>query len=283
MTSARHAIGSGFCAAQRVRPQPRKRADPTDAEPRAKGDIPVIEFPLTATQTALALGLAFFGGTLQGMVGFGSALVATPFLVLVSPVFVPAPMILAVLALTLLVALRERGHVDLDGLKWAILGRVPGSIAAGAVLLILQQESLMIFLGAVVLLAVALSAAGLHIAPVPRNLFCAGLLSGFMGTSTSVGGPPMALVYQREHAPRFRSTLAVYFIVGATVSLLVLGVGGKFAARELLVAIPLVLGVVAGFFASSSLRGVVDAGLLRPAILAMSALGGATVILRALF
>ena len=59
------------------------------------------------------------------------------------------------------------------------------------------------------------------------TLVGAGTMSGLMGTLTSVGGPPMALVYQREQAATLRSTLAGFFLFGATWSLITLAVTGE--------------------------------------------------------
>ncbi|NIR59973.1 MAG: sulfite exporter TauE/SafE family protein, partial [Gammaproteobacteria bacterium] len=55
---------------------------------------------------------------------------------------------------------------------------------------------LVIAVGALVLLAVAMSVAGLKISPTRPTLITAGALSGFMSTVSSVGGPPLAITYQ---------------------------------------------------------------------------------------
>lgn len=66
----------------------------------------------------------------------------------------------------------------------------------------------------------------------PATLLGAGFASGFMGTLTAVGGPPMALVYQNSDGPTVRSTLNTYFAAGALVSIGVLGAVGQFGTRE---------------------------------------------------
>ena len=40
-----------------------------------------------------------------------------------------------------------------------------------------------------------------------------------MATAAGLGGPPVALVYQRANGLRLRGTLAAYFIVGTVMSL----------------------------------------------------------------
>ena len=49
-----------------------------------------------------------------------------------------------------------------------------------------------------------------------------------MGTISSVGGPPVALLYQDERGSEVRGTLSSIFAVGALFSLVVLAVVGEF-------------------------------------------------------
>jgi hypothetical protein len=57
-------------------------------------------------------------------------------------------------------------------------------------------------LGLGVLLAVGLSMVTARLRPTPGTLVSAGFASGFMGWRASIGGPPMALVYQRAVTDR---------------------------------------------------------------------------------
>ena len=61
------------------------------------------------------------GSTLQGSVGFGMGLLASPILVLIDQRFVPAPLLLSILCLTTLLTLRERRAIDVMGLRWAVV------------------------------------------------------------------------------------------------------------------------------------------------------------------
>ena len=47
------------------------------------------------------------------------------------------------------------------------------------------------------------------------------------GTATSIGGPPLAILYQHHHPGVLRPTLAAYFAIGAALSLVGLGVAGQ--------------------------------------------------------
>ena len=86
---------------------------------------------------AAASATVLVGSILQGSVGFGMGLLASPILMLVDPRFVPAPILLSTMVLTALLTYRERHAIDLAGLRWALAGRIVGTTVAGTVLLAL--------------------------------------------------------------------------------------------------------------------------------------------------
>ncbi len=52
----------------------------------------------------------------------------------------------------------------------------------------------------------------------------AGAASGVLGTATAIGGPPMALVWQRNTGARLRGTMSGFFLVGSVMSIAALAV-----------------------------------------------------------
>jgi uncharacterized membrane protein YfcA len=233
--------------------------------------------PALAANAAVA-----FGATVQGAVGFGMALVAAPLLVLIRPELVPGPLLINGLALTLLVARRERDSIDLLGVKWALVGRVPGVALGALALATIPVKETSLLVGISVLVGVALGASRLRLSPGPRILLGAGLLSGVFGTIASIGGPPLALVYQYESGPKLRGTLAGYFVVGALMSLAALIAVGRYGASELAWTLLLLPGTVLGFACSSRFTGWVDAGRTRRAVLGITTAAGVAAVLRSL-
>jgi uncharacterized membrane protein YfcA len=226
---------------------------------------------VSAIALALVTVLVAGAACIQGAAGFGMALLAAPLLTLVDRSFAPAPLVLAVLPLSLLVAQRDWAHLDRRGLAWAIGGRLPGVVLGGVAAAVLSQHTLALVLGLGVLVAVGLSMVTARLRPTPSTLVSAGFASGFMGTTTSVGGPPMALVYQRSDGPAFRSTLAIYFAAGAVMSLTALAIAGRVGAHELRLGLLLWPGVVLGFLLSKPLTRYLDDGRTRAMVLAISA------------
>ena len=220
------------------------------------------------------------GALLQGAVGFGVALVAAPLLMLVRPELVPAPMILAAWSLTVLIAVRDRRGVDWRGLRWTVPGLLAGTAAAVLLVKNLSAEGMGLMFGSLVLAAVGLSLAGWHPLPRARNLLLAASAAGFMGTATSVGGPPMALVYQGETGLRLRGTRSAVFLVGGALSLTGLALAGRFGPTEIGAGLGLLPGVVVGFLLSGPLAAYLDGYWLRPAVLAVSAVAALAVLAR---
>jgi uncharacterized protein len=238
--------------------------------------------PVTPTELAVAIGLAIVGSVIQGSIGFGLAVVSAPILLLVNPVFVPGPMLLAAMLLVMLMALRDRRDVIARDIGLATMGRVLGTIPAAYAIAAMPVSTYELLFAALVMLAVVLSALGWHIRRTPANVILAGVLSGFSGTVASIGGPPMALVYQNETGPRIRGTLSVIFTIGTVISVAGLWWAGRFGLVELALGLLLMPAVLLGFALSRFTTGRVDRAHTRPAILFISALSALIIILRAL-
>lgn len=209
-------------------------------------------------------------------------LFSVPILLLIEPQFVPGPLLFASIGLTVLLTHRERRGVRVADLKWALSGRVLGIAMAATALLVVPAPRLAILFGTLVLVAVGLSATGLHVPIRPGTLFSAGILSGFMGTTVSIGGPPMALLYQRQSGPQVRGTLSAYFVIGVSLSLIGLHLVGRFGMDEFLLALALLPGIGLGFLLSRHTAAALDVGSLRRPILIVSAVSAMIVLVRAL-
>lgn len=233
---------------------------------------------MTGVEVAIATVAVAAGACIQGVLGFGLGLIAAPLLAILDPDLVPGPLLFVGVPLTMLVARRERAALDFRGIRWALVGRVPGTIAGSLAVASLPEEPLVVLLAAVILVAVALSITRWHVRPTPGTLLTAGTASGFMGTATSIGGPPMAIVYQRQAGPELRATLAAYFVVGAAFSLAVLTAAGEFGRRELSLGLVLLPGVFAGFGLSAVAARLLDRGYTRAAVLTFSTLSALVLI-----
>lgn len=219
---------------------------------------------------------------LQGAVGFGLGMVAIPFLIYLDIRFVPGPLLMAALTLHMLVLRRDRSGVDKSGLTMLLCGRVLGTIPAAILLASLPLDGMKILLACIVLAGAVMAL--LHPGgPATRSvLFGAGAASGFMATAAGLGGPPVALVYQRETGLRLRGTLAAYFIVGTVLSLLALTVAGRFGREEIRLSAFLIPGTMLGYLMSRRAAAYLDSGRTRAAVLTVSGLSAVSVIVTVL-
>ena len=222
----------------------------------------------------LAALIIFIGSFVQSAIGFGLAIVAAPFLFILSPDYVPAPIILVALVLSLANTYRYRNNISLQGLGAAIIGRIPGSVAGGALLLWIDAKSLSLWLGLTVLFAVVVSLLPVKITPTSPRMLFAGFLSGFMGTSTAIGGPPLALLLQHEKADLIRANLSAFFIVSSILSLLVQGYTGYMSWYHLNLTLPLVPATLLGYWLAAHYVDRIASHHIRIALLCICSFSG---------
>lgn len=237
---------------------------------------------LSPVSLAAVLVAVAVGGAVQGTIGFGFALLAVPVLALIRPEAVPASVLFLALPITVAMAVRERAHIDFRGFASILAGRVFGTVAGVWILSAVPAGSLSVLLGCLIVVAVAVSAVGLDVEPTKATTFGAGIVSGIMGTTSAIGGPALAVVYQRRPGPELRSTLAMSFVVGLTMSLVALLLAGRVHAWHPVLALELLPALALGLWASRRIARFLDARWLRPAVLAFAAAAGAVIAARGL-
>ncbi len=239
-----------------------------------------MEFELTVYEILLAITIVIFGAILQGSIGFGLGPFSVPLLLLINPIFVPGPILLIALVLTILMYKREKHAVNPNEIKWAVIGRVLGTIVGAAVLTIISKAHLSLLFASVILFSLIIFVSGIELKLTNLNLIIVGTMSGFMGTTTSIGGPPMGLLYQNAKGPRIRGTLSGIFMIGTIIAIVSLIIINKFWIKEFFVALILLPGIFVGYYFSKYSLRILDKGYIRPAILAISAITSIILILR---
>jgi hypothetical protein len=221
--------------------------------------------------------------TVQGVVGFGSNLLAVPVVALIVPSALPGAMVIPGVPMAIAMAVAERDHVDRRGSRFLVLGRLPGTLIGVAVVAAVSSDALAILIGIVVLLAVGLSIVASHLHPgvTPRTATAAGVVTGVTGTAAAIDGPPLALLYQHHPPPVFRATLATQFAVGAAITLTALLLAHHLHLWQVLLGLSLMPGFFAGLGLSLVIRPRVAHHNLRPVVLTIAALTGVAAIARA--
>ena len=236
---------------------------------------------LTLTDIFLAIGVVALGTAIQCAIGFGVALIAAPVLLLINRSLVPGPLIAAAFFLTAWLVYNERHSVDLSHFRAALLGRLVGTPPAALLIGTASAVTFDLVFGALVLLAIGLSLVHAHIRPSPRNVFLATVASGFMSTISSIGGPPLALVYQNASGPVLRANLSMLFMMGCVVSLTALTLVGRFHLLDIAYSAILLIGIIIGVLCSGPLKRMIDKQTARPWLLGLCTVSALFVLGRA--
>ncbi len=225
---------------------------------------------------ALAL---FLGAVVQGSLGFGMVLVAFPVLVISEPELLPQTAMIVALPMIITLAWRHRGGAVGRDVGLVTAGRLPGIAIAVGILSVASPRAIGLMAGATVLGAVAVSFWAPAVPKTTPNLVLAGVVSSIFGTAVSIGGPPLALLFQHEAGPRLRSTMTSIMVFGAPMSLTILALTGQVSGTDLRTGLALAPFSVTGSYSSKWVIPHVDARL-RPIILTICALGAVIALVR---
>jgi uncharacterized membrane protein YfcA len=240
--------------------------------------LPFTDPWLYALMAVLILGSAF----VQGVGGVGFTMFAAPVAAIVCPELVPGPLLTLGGFVTLLTAVRESRHIVWRSAGSALAGRAAGTVIAVFALAQLAQRPLNFLFAGLIILAVVLSAAGLRIAATRTNVGLAGVVSGVMGTLTSVGAPPLVIALQHSAPPALRATTGAILFCGSTFSLLMLGLAGHYGLHEFLLSATLVPFMLLGFWCSGHIRQRVSQTAIRRGLLLFCALSAVGLVIKTL-
>lgn len=237
---------------------------------------------VAAPEFLVAVAAVLIGSVVQGAIGVGLNMIAAPFVAIVVPEALPATLVLIAVPIAITTLVREHHAVDRVALPWMLVGALPGTALGLLVVEAADATALAIIVGSTTLIGVALSVLS---PPIPTNrgtALVAGFTSNLFGTASAVGGPPVALLFQHRTGPIARATLGAFFATSAGLSLVGYVATGTMTDDQVLFALALAPVMVAGLWLSRHFHRFVDGGWLRPTMLALSAIAGATAILRSL-
>ena len=237
-------------------------------------------FDLTLLEVIFIAVLLFVSSAVQGVLGFGFAVIASPIIVQINPNLVPQLLALLGLPIALRVFFREKDGVDLSKVKPLIVGRLVGGPIGLLLLLNLSEKYLSIAVGVIVLVAGLGSFFGWVINRNNLNSFLAGTFSGIFGMVAAVGGPPVALLYRNTKSEEFRPSLNSVFSIGILITLSLLVLSGNLFMDHLLLFVLFLPFVLIGVRVSSSIFSKFSDSFIATSVTYFSVLSGLYVILR---
>ncbi|MGE3270286.1 MAG: sulfite exporter TauE/SafE family protein [Chloroflexota bacterium] len=228
----------------------------------------------------LAVAIMAVGSGLQAALGMGLGLFVVPLLALLDERFVPGPILVAAILLSLGMARRERHAIEWAGLRIAIAGLLVGTVAGAVILSLVNAAYLPRLFGALILFLVTLTVCGVRVSPGQPALLAVGAISGVMGAMVGIHGPLIALVLQDSSPSRLRAMLAAFFLVGYVSGVIALAGAGLLGLEHLLLGVVLIPGAIVGYLAGPFLARRLDRKLLRVGILTVSTISAVSLLLK---
>ncbi|MEC9464697.1 MAG: sulfite exporter TauE/SafE family protein [Myxococcota bacterium] len=220
------------------------------------------------------------GACVQGIIGFGSGLVAMSLI----PLFWEIPYAVGVLsplgvALTVLLAYRLRAYISWTDIRWLLVPMPFGVVAGIWILTHWPNEAMKALLGVLLMGYVLYSLK----APEPQNAnprpmlgstagFFSGLCSGALGT----GGPPILIYASTVNWPRdrFRGNLQGFFVTTATLTFIGQVNAGLVTSETITKTAAIVPGLIVGALTGNKLASRIPQALFRKVVLAVLGLMG---------
>ena len=231
----------------------------------------------------LVIALAVFvGAFVQAVVGLGVGLVTAPLVAVLEPSLMPALPLCFGLFVSALSLAGERRHIDWRAITWTLPARAVGTLPGVWLVLAFTPARIGIAVAVMVLVAVLLSWRTVDV-PVNRGTMVgAGFAAGIAGTATSIAGPPIALLFQHRRPAEVRSTLAVFFFCGASLSLAGLAASGAFPLASLAVAGLVSPVLLLGLWLGIRLRDSLPRERFRQAVLVVCAASAVVLLVKSL-
>ncbi len=187
----------------------------------------------------LFMGAWFISGFVNGLTSFGSAMVVLPLITpLVPPhMLVPLTVIMVIIISSYMIVIYRAG-INFKALVPITLAALPGAIMGGFLLKIISPASIQLLAGGFMLLYVIW-----QIIPKPEKVYpenlpsavVAGFSSGFINSSISMGGPPVAIYsllvgWKKEE---IFSTLSVSIVLNCSMAAAVHATSGLYSKEML--------------------------------------------------
>jgi uncharacterized membrane protein YfcA len=232
----------------------------------------------------LASGSALlFGSAVQAATGYGCAVVALPVMELAFPAHMPELLILLGPPLIVLMVAIERSYIDTPAVIQVSSGMLFGTVLAIPVLDLVSGRQLRLLFGFVTLAAlIALTIMRAGVARTPPRAIVAGLASGFMGTATGMGGPPLAVLFAHEAGPTVRATVSAVNVTGCVLSIGAMLFARRIDTTDLWLAAFLTVPIIIGFLAGRLLLKRVDRRFLHMAVIGVVCACAAILLLGAM-
>lgn len=246
---------------------------------------------VTWLMLASAAGAFFMGGIVKGLAGFGLPLIV----ISLTSTFMPIEVALAINVIPpFLLNVWQSGGIDAATETWRryspVLIALPIGIAVGAAsAAALDANWLVGAVGAVTVTFCVSQFAGWRLQMSPAHVaptgLATGLVSGFLGSLTTVTGPPLVMYLLAAKAPPdvFKSALGLFFSAVGIMLVVAFSSIGFLSLPLACIGTLITLPAAVGMWLGRNLSRRIDAKVFRTVVLALLALLGLNLLRRAVF
>jgi len=221
----------------------------------------------------------FWAGVIQGLTGFGFALVSVPIMTIFLSPKKTIPIVLLHAILIVIVILYEaRKWVDLKRIWPLMIAGIVGMPFGTYLLIFLKASTLKVLIGSVIVLFTLALLKGFKRKIKSEKLAFApvGFISGLLAGSTMMGGPPVILFFTNQGLNKnvFRANLVCYFATLSLATIPAYVAGGLITKEVIKYAILLLPAMICGGITGIKLARVVEEQLFRNIVLIILIVAG---------
>ena len=235
--------------------------------------------------TILSAAILFLAAFVKTTTGFGSAIIGVPLLTyFFSPRVVVSVLCLNEIVLGTILTIRLRRHIRLNLIApLAVFGLI--GIPVGVFLLLYLPENVIkILIGIIVVAASIPLAFGFSLPLKGDGLTRAGVgfLSGLLGGSTGMSGPPIILLLQKLGLEKtdFRTNIIAYFMMTYGVQFIMLYYAGTYTTQTFHIAVSAMPGMLAGFILGEIVHPFIGEEIFRKVVAFLLMAAGAFLVIR---
>ena len=219
---------------------------------------------------------------LQMATGVSVGMIIVPALAMISCSLIPAPIIFASLALTMMMAYKGREHIDVKNVYQVNLGMFAGIFVAVFLLNTIHFDHLGLIFGSLILISVATSLKVKSFTLSPTANYLGGLAAGVMGAMAAVGGQILAMLFQNHPLESIKSTLAFLYTLFSIATLAIFYYFGQFSYEQMISGLYMMPGFLIGFFVAPLFSKYFNPKYAKPVVLGMATLGSINLIYQSL-
>jgi len=221
----------------------------------------------------------FWAGVIQGLTGFGFALVSVPIMTIFLSPKKTIPIVLLHAILIVIVILYEaRKWVDLKRIWPLMIAGIVGMPFGTYLLIFLKASTLKVLIGSVIVLFTLALLKGFKRKIKSEKLAFApvGFISGLLAGSTMMGGPPVILFFTNQGLNKnvFRANLVCYFATLSLATIPAYIAGGLITEEVVKYAVLLLPGMICGGITGIKLAHIVQEQLFKKIVLIILIVAG---------